>query len=152
MNHRLPRPTSADRTRHSAATGDYAGTGESDHRDQSSRSIGEGEKRGEIFVAKTAGWQSSDQRIRPWRAIPRGEVFHGTRPIRWLNKGLARRSASDYYLQSSRCNQRSCFRVVARTKGPAFHSGFLRSAQFSMQNGATGRKKTFDLMVFVLAE
>jgi len=72
------------------------------------------------------------------------------RPIRWLNKGRARRKrerlfAPSSYLQSNRCNQRSCFRVVARTNGPPFHSSFLRSAQFSMQNGATGRKKTFDL-------
>ncbi|PYL64825.1 MAG: hypothetical protein DMF20_09890 [Verrucomicrobia bacterium] len=49
--------------------------------------------------------------------------------------------APSSYLQSNRCNQRSCFRAVARTKGPAFHRSFLRSAQFSMQNGATGRKK-----------
>ena len=34
-------------------------------------------KRGEIFVAKTAGEQSSGQCVRRWRAIPRREVFHG---------------------------------------------------------------------------
>jgi hypothetical protein len=61
----------------SAAAGDYGGTGESDHRDQSSRSVGEGQKRGEILVAKTAGEQSSGQCVRRWRAIPRREVFHG---------------------------------------------------------------------------
>jgi len=70
--------TSADRSEHSAAAAsDCRGTGESDHRDQSSRSVGEGEKRGEIFVAKTAGEQSSGQCVRRWRAIPRREVFHG---------------------------------------------------------------------------
>ena len=69
--------TSIDRNEHSAAAGDYEGTGESDHRDQSSQSVGEGQKRGEIFVAKTAGEQSSGQCVRRWRAIPRREVFHG---------------------------------------------------------------------------
>ena len=43
--------------------------------------------------------------------------------------------------------------MVARTKRPAFHSIFLRSAQFSIQNGANGRKQNaFDLIVFVLVE
>ena len=47
--------TSANRTEHCAAGGAYGGTGERDHRDQSSRCVGPGEKRSEIFVAKTAG-------------------------------------------------------------------------------------------------
>ena len=77
MNHCFSAGTSIDRNEHSAAAGDYGGTGESDHRDQSSRCAREGQKRGEIFVAKTAGEQSSGQCVRRWRAIPRREVFHG---------------------------------------------------------------------------
>jgi hypothetical protein len=44
-----------DRSEHSAAADDCGGTGESDHRDQSNRCVRAGEKRSEIFVAKTAG-------------------------------------------------------------------------------------------------
>src|SRR5205814_4836703 len=60
-----------------AAAGDYGGTGESDHRDQSSRCVREGEKSREIFVAETAGEQSSGQCVRRWRAISRRKVFGG---------------------------------------------------------------------------